>query len=74
MSGAFPDGEITVLQWCFLSFFFLVQVTEEVKKVADAYGVKFVSGTQMEQITRCGRAESYRAFIYFLSRHASAIG
>ncbi|CAM9980480.1 unnamed protein product [Ascophyllum nodosum] len=30
------------------------QVTEEVKKVADAYGVKFVSGTQMEQITRFG--------------------
>ncbi|CAM9944032.1 unnamed protein product, partial [Ectocarpus fasciculatus] len=32
------------------------QVTEATKKVADAYGVKFVSGTQMEQITRYGIA------------------
>lgn len=30
------------------------KVTEATKKVADAYGVKFVAGTQMEQITRCG--------------------
>ncbi|CAM9175858.1 unnamed protein product [Pylaiella littoralis] len=32
------------------------QVTEATKKVADAYGVKFVAGTQTEQITRYGIA------------------
>lgn len=31
-----------------------IQVTAALKKVADAYGVKFVAGTQMEQITRYG--------------------
>ncbi|CAM9244193.1 unnamed protein product [Sphacelaria rigidula] len=30
------------------------QVTEATKKVADAYGVKFIAGTQMEQLTRFG--------------------
>ena len=29
-------------------------MTQAAKKVADAYGVKFVAGTLMEQITRCG--------------------
>ena len=28
-------------------------MTQAAKKVADAYGVKFVAGTLMEQITRC---------------------
>eukprot|EP00904_Undaria_pinnatifida_P001487 jgi/Undpi1/11339/HiC_scaffold_30.g13636.m1 len=32
------------------------QVTQAAKKVADAYGVKFVAGTLMEQITRFGIA------------------
>lgn len=37
---------------CCMRVISVEKVTEATKKVAEAYGVKFVAGTQMEQITR----------------------